>query len=94
MQEDEKVRKILTLLILYTMSTPFTVNAGLQELIQENVYDAEKSYEQIISTAEQPLMASQLWIHLRSDSQASLAEEIYKQIRTAGLPIDAFHLPT
>jgi hypothetical protein len=83
---DEKVKNNLILVLLNLMLTPLTVNADLNELIQQNVLDADKSYEQIISTVEQPLKPSQLWIHVRSDNQTGLAEELYKQVSSANLP--------
>lgn len=80
------MKKTIALLILNLILVPLTVNAGLDKLIQQNVRDADKSYEQIISTVEQSHMPSRLWILLQSESQRSLAEKIYTQVSYVNLP--------
>lgn len=60
----------------------FSVNveAGLRELIHQNVEDADKSYEQTISPIEQQSKPFRLWIHVRTESQRNVGEEILKAI--------------
>jgi len=73
--------------LLVVALTLFSVNveAGLTDLIQQNVQDADKSYEQTISPIEQQSKPSRLWIHMRTESQRNVGEEILKAISDTSL---------
>lgn len=60
-------------------------NADLEKLINKNVRDATKSYERILSSTERPSGAVQLWLHIRSDSQKKIGEEILNRLKNAKL---------
>ncbi len=78
------MKKIALMVVALTL---FSVNveAGLSDLIQQNVQDADKSYERITSPIEQQSMPSRLWIHVRTESQRNVGEEIYKVITDTSL---------
>ncbi len=48
----------------------------LGELINKNVEDAASAYGRAAPSAQQPANVAQLWIHIRSDSQKNVAQEI------------------
>ena len=67
------------------------VEAGLRDLIQQNVQDAVQSYERTVSPIEPKIEQPQLWIHVQSVDQKGLGEEIFKTIentRIGGEPLD------
>ncbi len=71
----------------------FSVNAeaGLEKLIQENVQEADKSYQRIISPMEKQRKPSRLWIHALTEGQTNLAGKIFKAVRDTtpgGSPIE------
>jgi len=76
-----KISFLVVALSLFSVS----VEAGLRDLIQQNVQNAEKSYEQTISTIEQQSKPSRLWIHVRTESQRNVGEEIQKAITDVSL---------
>lgn len=77
-------KTILLAIILSLLA--INVKAELNELIQQNVINSDNSYEQIFSTVEQVRIPSRLWIHLRTEKQMKLGEEIYQQLTKANLP--------
>ncbi len=60
-------------------------NADLDKLINKNVQDATRSYERTLSPVERPREPVQLWLHIRSDSQKKIGEEILKRVKDAKL---------
>lgn len=54
--------------------------ANLNDLINKNVQDATNAYEKSLPAAQQPTSSAQLWIHVRSDSQNKLADEILDRV--------------
>lgn len=75
-----------TLLGIIFCLQALNVNAGLNDLINQNVINSDKSYEQIFSNVEQVRKPLQLWIHLRSENQKKLGEEVYQQVIKAKSP--------
>ena len=75
------MKKIAFLVVVFTL---FSVNveAGLSDLIQQNVQDAAKSYEQTIKQHSKP---SRLWIHMRTESQRNVGEEVQKAVADISL---------
>jgi hypothetical protein len=76
-------KNVLLLLALTLFSV--NVEAGLRELIQQNVQDADKSYEQTISPIEQQSKPPRLWIHVKTESQMKVGKEIFKAIADTSL---------
>ena len=65
--------------------------AGLRDLIQQNVKDAVQSYERTVSPMERQIEQPQLWIHMQSANQKALGEEIFKKIentKVGGEPLE------
>lgn len=54
--------------------------ATLNELISKNVRDATNAYDRALPSAQQPTNLAQLWIHIRSNSQKKLAQEILDRV--------------
>lgn len=73
------MKKPLLLILAITLFS-VTAEAGLSDLIQQNIQDSDKSYEQTIWPIEQRSKPSRLWIHVRTESQKNLGEEIFKAI--------------
>lgn len=73
--------------LLIVAITLFSVNveADLSDLIQQNIQDSDKSYEQTILPFEQRNKPSRLWIHVRTESQRNVGEEIFKTIADTSL---------
>ncbi len=61
------------------------VAAGLNDLIHQNVEDADKFYEQTISPVKQKNTPARLWIHIRTEAQKAQAERIYGEIQNVTL---------
>jgi len=61
------------------------VDAGLSNLIQQNIQDSDKSFEQTILPIEQGITPSRLWIHVRTEGQRIIGEKIYKTIANTSL---------
>ena len=72
--------KKYALLVIALMLFSVKTEAGLRDLIHQNVQDADKSYEQTISPVEQRIKHPQLWIHIQNESQRKVGEEILKAI--------------
>jgi hypothetical protein len=72
--------KKYALLVIALMLFSVKTEAGLRDLIHQNVQDADKSYEQTISPVEQQIKHPQLWIHVQNESQRKVGEEILKAI--------------
>jgi hypothetical protein len=60
-------------------------NSGLRDLIQQNIQDAEKSYEQTISPVEQQRKTFSLWINVSGERQIKIGEKILKRIADTDL---------
>jgi hypothetical protein len=76
----------MTALILFSVNVEAGPdNSGLRDLIQENIQDAEKSYEQTISPIEQQRKTFSLWINVSGERQIRLGEEIRKRIADTDL---------
>jgi hypothetical protein len=58
--------------------------ATLNELINQNVRDATRTYEKTLPPAQQPATPAQLWIHVRNDGQKQLAQEILDKVAKTG----------
>jgi hypothetical protein len=70
---------VLVTFALVLFSPPLS-GANLDELINQNVRDATRAYEKTLPPAQQPANPAQLWIHVRSDSQNKLAQEILDRV--------------
>ena len=57
------------------------VHAQLDELIEQNIRDAEKSYEKSLNVGEQRTETPRVWLHVRSDSQKQVAQEILNSLK-------------
>jgi hypothetical protein len=78
------MRKLI-LFITALMFLSISAEAGLRELIQRNVQDAEKSYEQTISPIETRSKTFRLWIHVPTEKQRRVGKEILKRFAESGL---------
>lgn len=72
-------RMVLVTLALVLFSDHVS-GATLDELINKNVRDATSAYDKALPSAQQPTNLAQLWIHVRSDSQKTLAQEILDRV--------------
>jgi len=63
---------IFSLLLLSDAAT----GASLNELINQNVKDANTAYEHTLPPAQQPTQPARVWVHIRSDSQKGTAQEL------------------
>lgn len=54
--------------------------ATLGELINKNVEDAASAYDRALPSAQQPANLAQLWIHIRSDRQNNVAQQILDRV--------------
>ena len=82
-----ELMKKITLLVVALILLSVNVDGGLSDLINQNVKDADKSYEQTISPIEQRSNQSRLWIHARTESQRNVGEKIFKAIAIKLIPI-------
>jgi hypothetical protein len=73
------VKKIM-LFIMALMLLSINAKAGLRELIQQNVKDAEKSYEQIATPREKQANTLKLWVNISDDKQTKLGEDLLQRI--------------
>ena len=73
------MNKIFLLTVAFVL-LPLSADSGLNDLIKQNVKDADQSYKQSVSPIEQRMQPSRLWIHLRSESQKKVGEEIFKAV--------------
>lgn len=76
----KKIMLFIAALILLTINA----EAGLRELIQQNVKDAEKSYEQTVSPIETQTATFKLWINVPGERQRRLGKEILKRLADTG----------
>jgi hypothetical protein len=71
--------KKIMLFIAALMLLTINVEAGLRELIQQNVQDAEKSYDRTVSPIETQSTTFRLWIHVPTEKQRRVGEEILEK---------------
>ena len=64
--------------------------AQLNDLIQENIKQANKSYEQTIEHIEQRSETIRLWIHVQKEEQKKLGEQIFKAISDTSIQGKSF----
>jgi len=78
------MKKIALLIVAIAL---FSGNVGALpiDLIQQNIKYSDKLYEQSILTIEQRSMPSRLWIHVRTESQKKIGEEIFKILADTSL---------
>ena len=62
------------LLIAAFILFPVNVEAGLSRLIQQNIEESDKSFEQTILPIEQQSKPSRLWIHVCTEGQRIVGE--------------------
>lgn len=60
-------------------------HSGLKELIEQNVKDASKSYDQVLIETEQQKNAARLWIHVRNEDQNKAVKEILEWLKSIKL---------
>ena len=61
------------------------VDAGLNELIQQNVKDATKSYDRTLSSYQVSTEPARLWVQVRNESQKELGKKLLEIMTTANL---------
>lgn len=70
------------------------VHAQLDELIKQNIRGARESYEDALDVGEDKLGPPRLWLHVRSDNQIQVAEDILNSLTDDDLGvIDVESLP-
>lgn len=77
------MKKIILLIAAFILF-PVNVEAGLSRLIQQNIEESDKSFEQTILPIEQQSKPSRLWIHVCTEGQRIVGEKIYKAISDTG----------
>ena len=70
-----------TLLVGFILALFSTqVNADLNKLIYLNIMDISDSNEMVNSPAEHPTKPPRLWIHVQTEDQIDMGEEIYNKV--------------
>lgn len=60
--------------------TSHQVHAQLDELIKQNIRGARDSYEETLHVGEEESTSPRLWLHVRSDDQMQVAQEILNSL--------------
>ncbi len=69
------MRQIALFIVVLTIFSAH-VDAGLDDLIKQNIQDAAKSYDRTLSPVQRSTEPARLWVHVRSDSQERIGDEI------------------
>jgi hypothetical protein len=76
------MKKMLLVAVALALFSDQVDSQALNELINKNVRNATAAYEKTLQSAQQSASPAQLWIHVRSDSQKKLAQEIQDRLNS------------